>query len=335
MGYSRDRTLLLTLLLVIVDVAVASYAVLEAPIPVRVTLGTPMAYKNIYIHVPIAISTYVVFTGALISSILYLRRGDKRYEALADSYVKYGIMFGAATLVTGSAWASESWGAPWNWDPKQTAVLLLFLSYLAYFPLKSSIPDPDRAGRVGAAYAIAAFVTIPISFLASRVLESLHPTGEAIAEFAGGGPGGILLGMRILLLASIAVIAPILHARGGIRVPRIIPIAILLVGIAIAGYTYYPAVEGSSDRVVNATITSEGKITSITLSSGETISFDRPIEPPISPPLTRDGQSTLIGHIVRINGNNIEILYHWSTPFAFIVYAILLSASLYLLGGKR
>lgn len=336
MVFNRGKIITTVILMVvIVDLAVAAYAVLKGPIPVRVTLGTPMAYKNIYIHVPIAISTYIVFIGALVSSILYLRRGNESYISLADSYVKYGIMFGAATLVTGSAWASESWGVAWNWDPKQTAVLLLFLSYLAYFPLKSSIVDPDRANRVGAAYAIAAFVMVPISFLASRVLESLHPTGEAIIEFAGGGRGGILLGLRILLLISIAATLPMLYARGSVKVPKTIPLAILVAGVLVAGYTYYPIVTGDSARVVDATTTSDGRITSITLSTGETIDFDRPINSPINPPLTDDGQSTLIGHLVRVNGDGVEILYHWSTPFAFIVYVILLSISLYLLGGRR
>lgn len=322
-------------ILVLADLGLAVYLVLEGPIPVSVPLGTPMAYKNIYIHVPIAVSTYIIFLGAVASSILYLWRGVERYSTLADAFVKYGILFGAAVLVTGSAWASESWGSPWNWDPKETAVLLLFLTYLAYFPLKNSISDPERRNRIGAAYAIAAFVMVPLSYLSSRMLaESLHPTTEAIEEFTGGGSRSALLGVRILLMMVIGVGLSIAYARGGLGLGRLGAVLAFIIMVIGVGFTIYIAVPLASEhyRVVDAVINDDGYIESITLSNGESINFTKPLEPPLEPAVTRDGVSTLIGHIIAINNNSIRILYHWSTAFDFLVYTILLSVGIYLAG---
>ena len=96
------------------DLSLALYAVLQAPFPATVPLGTPMAYKNIYLHVPIAVSTYIILTGALVSALMYLRSEDEKRARYMDSFILYGVLFASATLITGSAWASESWGTPWN-----------------------------------------------------------------------------------------------------------------------------------------------------------------------------------------------------------------------------
>ena len=333
----RGSTLLRYVIPVMVaaDLVITVYLVLEGPIPVSVPLGTPMAYKNIYIHVPIAVSTYIVFLGAVISSILYLWRGDEAYSRLSDSFVKYGLLFGIAVLVTGSAWASESWGSPWNWDPKETSVLLLFLTYLAYFPLKNSISDPERRSRIGAVYAIAAFVMVPLSYLSSRMLaESLHPTTEAIEEFTGGGGRSALLGIRILLLMCIGIGLSVAHARGGLSLGKPGAVLTLIILVAGAGFSIYIASPLASEhyRVVDAIVDDRGFIISVSLSNGEMINFTDPIEPPLEPALTRNGTSTLIGHIVALNNGAIKILYHWSTAFDFLVYTILLSVGIYLAG---
>ncbi len=330
---SRSLLYYAIVILVIVDMAVAVYAVFEGPFPSRVTLGTPIAYKNIYLHVPIAVSTYVLFAGALLASILYLWRGDRRLVAYVDSFVTYGILFGAATLVTGSAWASESWGTAWNWDPKETAVLLLFISYLMYYPLKRSISDPERRDRIGAVYAIAAFTMVPLSFLASRIIESLHPTTGAVSSFTQGGIGGAILGVRILLVMSVGVMLALARVKG-VSLPRQLASIVVVVGVLVALYVAYPIVGGDSYRVLGATVDDNGYIYSIELSNGRVIWFDKPVPPPIEPPLTADGVSTLVTHIVKINDGSIEVLYHWSTPFALTIYSLLLSIGIIVVGRR-
>ncbi|MCE4611755.1 MAG: cytochrome c biogenesis protein [Desulfurococcales archaeon] len=319
-------TPLIVVALLAFDLATLAYSVLEGPFPITVTLGTPMAYKNIYIHVPIALSTYILFAGAAASALLYILRGGG-YLAYTDTFIAIGIIYAAATLATGIAWASESWGAPWNWDPKQTAVLLLAIAYAAYFPLKRSIADPDRRSRVAAAYALAAFSMVPISYLSSRVLESLHPTTEAVAEFTQGGAGGVLLIVRIVIVAALTLTIAIAAARGSLRLSTGIPLLYLAISITAAIALFWGSV-GGGERVLTAEVDSGGRIVSITLASGDKIVFNEPVENPINPPLTPEGGSSIVSHIVRVENGSLKVLYHWSTPFSYLAHTIIISLSL-------
>ena len=55
--------------------------------------------------------------------------------------------------------------------------LVLFLFYSAYFMLRFSV-DPGRRARISAVYALFGVVLIPVSFLAIRLAERLHPPGR-------------------------------------------------------------------------------------------------------------------------------------------------------------
>ena len=334
MGYALRRSLILTLLpaLLALDLATLVYSVLKGPFPITVPLGTPMAYKNIYIHVPIAFSTYYLFAGAAVSALLYIVRGGG-YLAYTDVFVALGVIYAAATLATGIVWANESWGAPWNWDPKQTAVLLLAIAYAAYFPLKRSIADPDRRSRVAAAYALAAFSMVPISYLSSRILESLHPTTEAVAQFTQGGVGGLLLIVRIAVVAALTLSIAVAAARGALKLSPRIPLLYLAVSLIAALALFWGSV-GGGERVLTAEVDSGGRIISITLASGDKIVFREPVENPINPPLTPEGGSSIVSHIVRVEGEGLKVLYHWSTPFSYITHTIIISLSL-LYGVRR
>ena len=54
------------------------------------------------------------------------------------------------------------WNAYWNWDPRETSIALLLLVYGAYLGLRGAIEDPERRATLSAAYALVAFVTVPV-----------------------------------------------------------------------------------------------------------------------------------------------------------------------------
>ena len=95
-----------------------------------------------YIHVPVALTSYVFFgVGAFYAARYLLRRNE---EDDLKSYVALhiGIIFGTLVLLTGPIWAKISWGHWWNWSDEQLNVfLILFLFYSAYFMLRFSL-DP-------------------------------------------------------------------------------------------------------------------------------------------------------------------------------------------------
>ena len=48
-------------------------------------------------------------------------------------------------LFTGAVWGQPMWGSWWEWDPRLTSFLILFLFYLGYMALWSSVENPDTA----------------------------------------------------------------------------------------------------------------------------------------------------------------------------------------------
>ena len=91
-------------------------------------------------------------------------------------------MFSILATVTGSIWAKFEWGSFWNWDPRETSILILLLIYAAYFALRSAIEGKEQKAQLSAVYSILAFVTVPfLIFVVPRVLFTLHPENPVFA----------------------------------------------------------------------------------------------------------------------------------------------------------
>jgi heme exporter protein C len=167
-------------LIVILAVNVlAIYAALTAA-PPEGNLGD--SYRIFYVHVPSAWVSYTAFVLALVSNLLFLIRRKESFDVLAYTAVCIGLVYVAAALVTGSIWSKVAWGAYWNWDPRQTATLVLFLAYVGYLMLRASIVNLQKKMVVSAAYSVAVFFTVPMSYLSGVLWRTLHPivlTGPA------------------------------------------------------------------------------------------------------------------------------------------------------------
>lgn len=148
--------------------------------PFRNILGETI--RNTFFHVPLWFGMMFLFLFAVINSIKYLKSGDLEFDLKAESFTQTGIFYGLMGLVTGALWAKNTWGAYWSWDIKQNMTVVALLIYAAYFILRASFEDPEKRGRVCAAYGIFAFSTlIPLLYVIPRLTDSLHPG-------AGGNP---------------------------------------------------------------------------------------------------------------------------------------------------
>jgi heme exporter protein C len=142
--------------------------------------------RNLFFHVPMWFGQIILLTTSLVYSILYLRRQNLKYDIYAVEFAKTGIIFGFLGLVTGAIWATYTWGEPWSNDPKQIAVAIALLIYLAYFVLRNSMTDIDKKARVSSVYNIFAyFIYLPLIMILPRLVQSLHPGGEGVE----GNPG--------------------------------------------------------------------------------------------------------------------------------------------------
>ncbi len=127
-------------------------------------------------HVPMAWVSVVAYMVSMIYSILYLRRRDLKYDLYASSSAALGFVFTILATVTGMIWAKFNWGSFWNWDPRQTSILVLMLIYAAYFALRSALDREDLKARLSSVYSIIAFLTVPFFvFILPRMFSGLHP----------------------------------------------------------------------------------------------------------------------------------------------------------------
>ncbi len=132
--------------------------------------------RVMYFHVPAAWVTVLAFLISAWYSYLYLKKRDLILDAYAAAANQLGILYCLVTTVTGAMWAKASWGAYWNWDPRQTSIFILLLIYAAYFSLRSAIENDQDRARLSAVYSLLAFATVPFFiFIIPRIYESLHP----------------------------------------------------------------------------------------------------------------------------------------------------------------
>ena len=139
--------------------------------------GLGDAGRIIIMHVPVAWLSTLAFAIAALYSVLYLRRRRPEDDDRALAAVEQGFLFSILATVTGSIFAKTIWGSFWNWDPRETSILILLLIYGAYFALRSSIDDGERRRQLAAVYAVLAFVSAPLlTFVVPRLADSsLHP----------------------------------------------------------------------------------------------------------------------------------------------------------------
>jgi heme exporter protein C len=142
--------------------------------------------RNLFFHVPMWFCQIALFSVSVVYSVLYLRKPDLRNDIIASAFAKTGILMGVLGLVTGSIWATYTWGEPWSNDPKQLGVAIALLIYFAYLVLRNAMPDIDKRAKVSAVYNIFAyFIYIPLIMILPRMVESLHPGGKGVE----GNPG--------------------------------------------------------------------------------------------------------------------------------------------------
>ncbi len=113
--------------------------------------GTPDDYqqgstvKIIYIHVPSALMAINAWAMMLVASLIWLIRRHHVSALAAKAAAPVGVTMTLIALLTGAIWGQPMWGTYWEWDPRLTSFLILFIFYLGYMALWSAIEDPDKA----------------------------------------------------------------------------------------------------------------------------------------------------------------------------------------------
>jgi heme exporter protein C len=118
--------------------------------------------KIMYVHVPTAWLALVGYVLVAASSFGLLVFRHPLADVSAKAAALVGAVFTFLCLLTGSLWGKPMWGAFWDWDPRLTAVLVLFFLYLGLVALRSSIEDEALAANLTAILALVGVVMLPI-----------------------------------------------------------------------------------------------------------------------------------------------------------------------------
>ena len=130
--------------------------------------------RIMYVHVPTAWNTLLVFTSTFVAAVQWLRTRNWKWDYLIEASIETGVVLGALLAVQGSIWAKPTWGVWWTWDPRLTSVAVMVLSFLGIAALRSFVDDPEKRATWSATASVLAWVNVPFVYLCVKWMRSLH-----------------------------------------------------------------------------------------------------------------------------------------------------------------
>ena len=130
--------------------------------------------------------TWMLYFGigsVIVGTILYFRGPISRklpsLEVLDDIMyraIAVGFAFFTVATVLGALWAADAWGTYWQWDPKETWALIVWLNYAAWLHLRLL---KGLRGTMAAYWALGGLLITSFAFLGVNMfLSGLHSYGE-------------------------------------------------------------------------------------------------------------------------------------------------------------
>lgn len=132
--------------------------------------------KIIFFHIPTAWVAVIAFFTSAFYAAKFLRTQDFLFDELSARAAKLGFIFVILATISGAIFSKLTWGAFWNWDPRQTTIFVLILIYGAYLTLRAAVTNEKSRAKVSAVYSLLSVMTVPfLVFILPRMYFSLHP----------------------------------------------------------------------------------------------------------------------------------------------------------------
>lgn len=155
--------------------AVAALTILW--VPPASGFAHPESARLVVLHVPCAMMAVVAYLVSTVYAVICLVRRQAAADVKSAVSAGLGFWFTVLATVSGMVFARLQWGAAWNWDPRQTSIMMLLIVYAGYFALRGAISDRGARARISAVYNIVACLIMPyLVFVVPRVVQGLHPT---------------------------------------------------------------------------------------------------------------------------------------------------------------
>lgn len=140
------------------------------------------AYRMMYLHVPAAIMSLLVYLVMTVGALFFFIWKIKVADIIAKTSAPIGAVFTLLTLITGSIWGKPTWGTWWIWDARLTSELILLFIYLGVIAIRSAIPDSQLGARASSLIAMVGVVNIPIIHYSVDWWNTLHQ-GASLSFF--------------------------------------------------------------------------------------------------------------------------------------------------------
>jgi len=186
-------------------VAAALYAVVPFLInaaPDEATMG--LIYKIIFFHVPSAMTMFVSSFACGIASALVLFRRSAQADRVAVAAAELAIVFGAIVLTTGPLWARKAWGIWWEWDPRLTSTLIMWLVFCAFLMLRKF--GGPGSESLSAAVGLFGMALVPFVYWSVNVWRGMHPKTTVVPTLPEGMRGPFWLSALAFLCLYVAMV---------------------------------------------------------------------------------------------------------------------------------
>ena len=139
--------------------------------------GLGWLVRIIYFHVPTAWLSVIAFFTSAFYAAKYLKDQDLYKDTMSAKAAKIGFICVILSTISGAIFSKLTWGAYWNWDPRQTTIFVLILIYGAYMTLRMAVTEVKTRAKVSAVYSLLSVLTVPfLVFIIPRMYFSLHPS---------------------------------------------------------------------------------------------------------------------------------------------------------------
>lgn len=155
-----------------------------------------------FFHIPVAWVAVLAFFISAFEGGRFLQKGEMLADAKSAAAAQLGFLFVILATVSGAVFSKLTWGAYWNWDPRQTTIFVLLLIYGAYLTLRGAMPAGRKRAKAAAVYALFSFLTVPfLVFIIPRLYFSLHPS--PVINGSGLAMDTVMLAVLIAALVDV------------------------------------------------------------------------------------------------------------------------------------
>ena len=144
-----------------------------------------ISFKIMFIHVPAAWLSLMIFLSMGISSIIGLIFKSPTSFTISRALSPIGLIMSVVVLITGSIWGNLTWGTYWVWDARLTSMLILTFVYIGHLFLLYSFEHFQKADFAASILAIIGMVNLPIVKFSVDWWTTLH---QGSSVFKVGGP---------------------------------------------------------------------------------------------------------------------------------------------------